>query len=264
MKKALSRIYLGAVYFFLYAPIAILILYSFNASKSRGNWGGFSLKWYGEMFADPSIMSALYNTIIIAVSAAIIATIIGSAAAIGMFYMKKLPQTAIMNISYLPVLNPDIVTGVALMFMFAFIKIPLGYGTLLLAHISFDIPYVILSVQPKLKQLDPHTVEAANDLGASDLYAFWNIVIPQIMPGIINGLLLAFALSIDDFVISFFTTGPGVSNISIYVYSMTKTGVKPTMNALSTILFLSVLAILLIVNARTTDIAKRRETEERI
>jgi spermidine/putrescine transport system permease protein len=246
------------VYFFLSVPLAILVLFSFNASKSRGNWGGFSLKWYGEMFSDPNIMSALSNTVTIAVLAAVLATIIGSAAAIGMFYMKKLPQAVIMNISYLPVLNPDIVTGVALMFMFAFIKMPFGYGTLLLAHISFDIPYVILSVQPKLKQLDPNTVEAANDLGAGDLYAFWHIVLPQIMPGVINGLLLAFALSIDDFVISFFTTGPGVSNISIYVYSMTKTGVKPTMNALSTILFVSVLAILLIVNARTSESEKRK------
>jgi len=246
-----ARSYMAIVFFFLYAPIITLIIFSFNNSKSRGSWGGFTLKWYVELFSNDIIMKALTNTIVIGVLSAVIATVIGTAAAIGIYYMKNWKKNIVMNISYLPVLNPDIVTGVALMLLFGVLKINLGFLTLLIAHISFNIPYVILSIQPKLKQLNKHTVEAANDLGASDLYAFQKVVLPQIMPGIINGLLLAFALSIDDFVISFFTTGPGVSNISILVYSMARTGVKPTMNALSSIMFIMVLALLIIINKRT-------------
>jgi len=252
--RMLKRIYLYIIFVFLYAPIVVLVVYSFNESKSRGHWGGFTLKWYLELFKDTEISRALYNTLMIAVLSAIIATVIGTAAAIGNHNKGRIKKAIVMNLTYLPVLNPDIVTGVSLMLLFVFTKaitqMGLGFFTMLLAHITFNIPYVILSVLPKLKQLNKHVYEAALDLGATPSYALWKVVIPEIMPGIITGLILAFTLSIDDFVISFFTTGSGVSNLSIYVYSMARRGVNPKINALSTIMFLTVLILLLIVNKR--------------
>jgi spermidine/putrescine transport system permease protein len=249
-----KRIYLYVIFVFLYAPIVVLVVYSFNESKSRGHWGGFTLKWYLELFKDTEISRALYNTLMIAILSDIIDTIIGTAAAIGIHDMKRVKKAIVMNLTYLPVLNPDIVTGVSLMLLFVFSKavtqIGLGFFTMLLAHITFNIPYVILSVLPKLKQLNKYVYEAALDLGATPLYALWKVVIPEILPGIFTGFLLAFTLSIDDFVISFFTTGSGVSNLSIYVYSMARRGVNPKINALSTIMFLTVLILLLIVNKR--------------
>ncbi|NSW90713.1 MAG: ABC transporter permease [Firmicutes bacterium] len=249
-----KKIYLYLIFLFLYAPIAVLVIYSFNESKSRGNWGGFTLKWYGQLLKDREIASALYNTLAIAILSSIIATVIGTAAALGIYNMKKIKKAIIMNLTYLPVLNPDIVTGVSLMLLFVFMKaftqIGLGFFTMLLAHITFNIPYVILSVLPKLKQLNKHIYEAALDLGATPFYALKKVVIPEIIPGIITGFLLAFTLSIDDFVISFFTTGSGVSNLSIYVYSMARRGINPKINALSTIMFLTVLILLLIINRR--------------
>ena len=218
MVKFLKRCYAAVVYAFLYAPILILVLYSFNDSKSRGAWGGFTLRWYNELLHNREILSSLYNTILIAVLSAAVATVIGTAAAIGLHGWRGYKRTIIMNITYIPVLNPDIVTGVSLMLLFVFIRIPLGFMTMLLAHITFNIPYVILSVLPKLKQLDSYLYEAALDLGATPWYAFKKVILPEIMPGIITGLLLAFTLSIDDFVISFFTTGPGVTNLSITVF----------------------------------------------
>jgi spermidine/putrescine transport system permease protein len=249
-----KRLYLYLIFLFLYAPIVVLVVYSFNESKSRGRWGGFTLKWYGQLLKDTEIATALYNTLAIAILSAIIATIIGTAAAIGIHNMNRLKKAIIMNLTYLPVLNPDIVTGVSLMLLFVFTKafthIGLGFFTMLLAHITFNIPYVILSVLPKLKQLNKHVYEAALDLGATPFYALRRVVIPEIVPGIVTGFLLAFTLSIDDFVISFFTTGSGVSNLSIYVYSMARRGINPKINALSTIMFLTVLILLLIVNKR--------------
>ncbi|NLO82658.1 MAG: ABC transporter permease [Clostridiales bacterium] len=252
--RLVKRIYLYLIFMFLYAPIVVLVVYSFNQSKSRGHWGGFTLKWYLELFKDTEISRALYNTIMIAILSAVIATILGTAAAIGIHDMKKIPKAIVMNLTYLPVLNPEIVTGVSLMLLFVFSKaitrIGLGFFTMLLSHITFNIPYVILSVLPKLKQLNKHIYEAALDLGATPFYALWRVVVPEILPGILTGFMLAFTLSIDDFVISFFTTGSGVSNLSIYVYSMARRGVNPKINALSTIMFLTVLILLLIVNKR--------------
>jgi len=251
-----KKIYLYLIFLFLYAPIIILVIYSFNESKSRGVWSGFTLKWYRELFNDREIASALYNTVAIAVLSSIIATIIGTAAALGIYNMKKFAKTIIMNLTYLPVLNPDIVTGVSLMLLFVFIKsftnIGLGFFTMLLAHITFNIPYVILSVLPKLRQFDKHIYEAALDLGSTPFYAISKVVIPEIAPGIVTGFLLAFTLSIDDFVISFFTTGSGVSNLSIYIYSMARRGINPKINALSTLMFTTVLILLLIINKRTS------------
>lgn len=254
VNRVLKKVYLYLVFIFLYAPIAVLVIYSFNDSKSRGRWGGFTLKWYAELFNDREIAQAVYNTILIAVISSIVATIIGTAAAIGIQNMKKIKKAIILNLSYLPVLNPDIVTGVSLMILFIFMKaytgMGLGFITMLLAHITFNIPYVILSVMPKLKQLDRNMYEAALDLGAKPGYALRKVIIPEIMPGIFTGLLLSFTLSIDDFVISFFTTGSGVSNLSIYIYSMARRGINPKINALSTIMFVLVLILLIIVNLR--------------
>ncbi|WP_176759015.1 ABC transporter permease [Alkaliphilus peptidifermentans] len=246
----LKKLYAFIIFFFLYAPIMVLIVFSFNESKSRGSWDGFTLKWYIELFQDRQIMSALYNTIVIAILSSTIATAIGTAAAIGIHNMKQFKRSMVMNLTYLPVLNPDIVTGISLMLLFIFLKIRLGFLTLLLAHITFNIPYVIISVLPKLKQLNKHIYEAALDLGASPSYALRKVIIPEIMPGIITGFLLAFTLSLDDFVISFFTTGSGVSNLSITIYSMARRGINPKINALSTIMFVTVLLLLIIVNKR--------------
>ncbi|HBG17622.1 MAG TPA: spermidine/putrescine ABC transporter permease [Firmicutes bacterium] len=261
VNRYLKRIYTALIYLFLYAPILILIIFSFNASKSRGNWSGFTLKWYLELFQDRQIMKALSNTMIIAILSSGIATIIGTAAAIGIHNMKRFKKAIMMNLTYLPVVNPDIVTGLSLMILFIFTNFQLGFLSLLLSHITFNIPYVILSVLPKLKQLDKHLYEAALDLGATPLYAYRKVILPEIMPGVITGLLLAFTLSVDDFVISFFTTGSGVSTLSITIYSMARRGINPKINALSTLLFLTVLLLLIIVNFRMSGEKIKKERE---
>ncbi|MDI9485002.1 MAG: ABC transporter permease [Bacillota bacterium] len=250
MVRFLKRSYIYLVFVFLYMPIAVLMVYSFNDSRSRGMWGGFTLRWYVELFQDRTIMSSLYSTLFIGVVSAIIATVIGTLAAIGIHNSRGIQKKLIMNVTYLPVLNPEIVTAISLMILFVFAKVRLGYLTLLLAHITFNIPYVILSVLPKLRQLNKHLYEAALDLGCTPARALWKVIIPEIMPGIITGLLLAFTLSIDDFVISFFTTGSGVSTLSITIYSMARRGINPKINALSTIMFTFVLLLLIIVNIR--------------
>jgi len=203
-----------------------------------------------ELFRDRAIMSSLYSTLIIGISSAVIATIIGTLAAMGIHNSRGWQKRLVMNVTYLPVLNPEIVTAISLMILFVFAKIRLGYVTLLLAHITFNIPYVILSVLPKLRQLNKHLYEAALDLGATPAQALWKVILPEIMPGIVTGFLLAFTLSIDDFVISFFTTGSGVSTLSITIYSMSRQGIRPTINALSTVMFTFVLVLLVIVNVR--------------
>ena len=250
MVRFLKRSYIYLVFVFLYMPIAVLMVYSFNDSRSRGMWGGFTLRWYVELFQDRTIMSSLYSTLFIGVVSAIIATVIGTLAAIGIHNSRGIQKKLIMNVTYLPVLNPEILTAISLMILFVFAKVRLGYLTLLLAHITFNIPYVILSVLPKLRQLNKHLYEAALDLGCTPARALWKVIIPEIMPGIITGLLLAFTLSIDDFVISFFTTGSGVSTLSITIYSMARRGINPKINALSTIMFTFVLLLLIIVNIR--------------
>ena len=255
-----SLIYSALVFVFLYAPIAVLIIYSFNASKSRGVWGGFSLKWYASLLRNTDIMNSLWTSIFIAVASSVIATVIGTAAAVGIYSMKKRAAAVFMYVTYLPMLNPDIVTGISLLLLFSFVGIKLGYPSLLLAHITFNIPYVILSVMPKLNQLDPFIYEAAQDLGASPRRAFISAVLPQLAPGIFTGLILAFTMSIDDFVVSFFTTGSGVNTLSITIYTMAKRGIKPEINALSAIMFTVVLILLVIVNLRSTrDIKKQEE-----
>lgn len=246
----IKRFYLAIIFIFLYAPIVTLIVFSFNDSKSMGSWHGFTLKWYGELFKNDSLMEALYYTILIALIASIIATIIGTITAIGIHNMRGKRKSLLLSVNNLPIINPDIVTGIALMSLFIFLKLTFGFNTMLLAHISFDIPYVILSVLPKLRQLPDNTIEAAMDLGATPFYALRKVVIPQIKPGIFAGFLMALTMSIDDFVISFFTTGPGVTNLSIEIYSMARRGIKPEINALSTIMFVVVLSLLLIVNKK--------------
>jgi spermidine/putrescine transport system permease protein len=248
VKRFLKWGYLALILFFLYAPIIVLILYSFNSSRSRGAWEGFTFRWYIEMLRDRQILTSLYYSLVTAIISSLAATIIGTMAALGIHNMKPLPQQATMNLTYLPVLSPDIVTGISFMLLFIFIQMRLGFTTLLLSHITFNIPFVILSVLPRIRQFDKSIYEAALDLGASPGHAFRKVVLPEIMPGVITGLLLAFTLSLDDFVISFFTTGSGVSTLSITIYSMARRGVNPKINAISTLLFVSVLLLLITVN----------------
>lgn len=234
----------------MYAPIFALVLFSFNDSKSMAHWGGFTFKWYQRLIHNESIMSALYYTIIVALLSSIIATIIGTISAIGIQKIRRRNRKILLNINYLPVLNPDIVTAVALMSLFGFIKMEFGFITMLLSHIMFNIPYVILSVLPKIKQLPQNIEEAAMDLGAKPIYALRKVILPQIKPGIISGFLIAFTMSVDDFIISFFNTGNGVSNLSIEIYGMARRGIKPEINALSTIMFVVVLGLLLLSNKK--------------
>lgn len=214
------------------------------------HWGGFTFKWYQSLINNESIMSALYYTLIVALLSSTIATVIGTISAIGIHKMRSKSRKIILNINYLPVLNPDIVTAVALMSLFAFLNIEFGFTTMLLAHIMFNIPYVILSVLPKVKQMPQNIEEAAMDLGATPMYALRKVILPQIKPGIIAGFLIAFTMSIDDFIISFFNTGNGVSNLSIEIYGMARRGIKPEINALSTIMFVVVLGLLLLSNKK--------------
>ena len=257
--KRFSYVYSVLIFLFLYAPIAVLIVYSFNSEKSRAKWGGFTLHWYRELFRDTEIMSALTTTLTVAALSSVIAVVIGTLAAVGIMAMNRRMKKLFMNVAYLPMLNADIVTGVSLLLVFMALGMRLGYMTLLMAHITFNIPYVIFSVLPKLRQLDPNLNEAAQDLGAPPWSAFLRVVLPEISPGIVTGFLLAFTMSIDDFVISFFTTGSGVSTLSIYIYSMARRGIKPEINALSALMFVVVLALLLIINLRSS----RERTDDR-
>ncbi|MGL4771964.1 MAG: ABC transporter permease [Clostridium sp.] len=253
IENFIKRFYLAIIFFFLYTPIITLIVFSFNDSKSMGSWKGFTLKWYAQLFSNERIMNALYYTLLIAIVASVVATLIGTISAIGIHNMTGRKKKLLLNVNYLPVLNPDIVTGIALMSLFVFLKVDFGFKTMLLAHITFNIPYVILSVLPKLRQLPDNTVEAAQDLGATPWQTMTKVIIPQIKPGIFAGFLMAFTMSIDDFVISFFTNGPGVTNLSIEIYSMARRGIKPEINALSTLMFLTVLILLFIVNKKSNS-----------
>ncbi len=253
VKKIFSRFYVGLIILFLYAPILILIVLSFNQSKSRSKWGGFTFHWYQELFRNEDIMSALTTTLIIAFSSALIATIIGTAAAIAINSMKRTPRTVLLGITNIPMLNADIVTGISLMLIFVALNFTLGFFSVLLAHITFNIPYVILSVMPKLKQLNPHTFEAAQDLGASPFYAFFKVILPDIFPGVISGFFLAFTMSLDDFVITHFTKGPEINTLSTKIYTEVRKGIKPEIYALSTLMFLTVLILLIFINRRSAD-----------
>ena len=254
--------YLGLMLLFLYAPIAILILFSFNSSKTMGNWTGFSLKWYEQLFGDSTIAGALWVTLSVAIVSAIVATVIGTLAAIGLHSMKKRNRAMIENVSQLPIVNPDLVTGISLMMLFAFLSIKGGYTRMFIAHITFNIPYVIFSVMPKLKQSSNLLYEAAMDLGCTPLQALMKVVIPDIMPGIVSGFILAFTLSLDDFVVSWFAAD-GVQNLSIYIYGIARRGINPKVNALSTLMFVAVVTLLLVVNLKAIREEKALETQNR-
>nr|WP_312983732.1 ABC transporter permease [Clostridioides sp.] len=222
-------------------------------------WDGFTFKWYGQLFQNEGIMSALYYTVTIAILASVIATIIGTISAIGILKMRGKGKKIILNINYIPILNTEIVTAVALMSLFIFVKMEFGFMTMLLSHIMFCIPYVILSVLPKIKQLPENIEDAAMDLGATPMYALRKVILPQIKPGIISGFLIAFTMSIDDFIISFFNTGNGVSNLSIEIYGMARRGIKPEINALSTIMFTVVLVLLLLSNKKQSIVGGNKK-----
>jgi spermidine/putrescine transport system permease protein len=254
VKNFLPKLYLVLIFIFLYAPIAVLIVFSFNSARSTMVWDGFSLKWYKELFSDRQIIRALVNTVAIALLASLFSLVFGTLGAIGIHKMTPLRKRMTLMVNNIPVLNPDIVTGVALMTLFLFCRMKLGFVTLLLSHITFCVPYVILSILPKLRALPREMVEAALDLGATPFGALRKIVLPEIFPGILSGTLIAFTLSIDDFVISFFTTGSGVSNLSILVYSMARRGINPKINAVSTLLFAVVLVLLLAINRKDSVI----------
>lgn len=247
-RKIRQDFYLTGILIFLYAPIATMIVLSFNSSKSRTQWGGFTLSWYTQMFSSRNIMDALYNTLMIAFLSALIATVIGTAAAIGINSMRRVPQGIVLGVTNIPMLNADIVTGISMMLAFIAFGISLGFQTILISHITFNIPYVILSVMPKLKQTSRSTFEAAMDLGASPLQAFFRVVFPDILPGVLSGFLLAFTMSLDDFIITHFTRGAGINTLSTLIYSEVRRGIKPSMYALSTVIFITVLVLLLISN----------------
>ena len=232
IKTTAQKIYLGLIFIFLYAPIVTLIVLSFNASKTRAKWGGFTTKWYAALFQNEQIMQALWNTLALAVLSALIATFIGTIACIAMQSMKRTSRTILMGITNIPMLNAEIVTGISLMLLFLSLGAKFGFGTILLSHITFNIPYVILSVMPRMKQLNP----------------FFKVVFPDILPGILSGFLMAFTMSLDDFIITHFTKGPGVDTLSTKIYTEVKKGIKPEMYALSTIIFVTVLVLLLLVN----------------
>lgn len=248
IRKYLEKIYLALIFILLYAPIVTLMVLSFNRSKTRAKWGGFTLRWYKELFQNGQIMNALYTTLIIALLAAAIATVIGTAAAIAIQGMKQRWRTIYMGLTNIPMMNAEIVMGISLMLLFIAFHITLGFGTILIAHITFNIPYVILSVTPKLKQTSRRTYEAAMDLGASPIQAFFKVVFPDILPGVLSGFMLAFTMSLDDFVITHFTKGPGIDTLSTKIYTEVRKGIKPEMYALSTLLFATVLILLLLIN----------------
>ena len=251
--KTLSKIYNILIFIFLYAPIAVMIVFSFNGIKSRSVMNGFSMQWYKALFQDSVIMNSLYLSIIIAVLAAVISTIIGTLAAVGINSMKGFKKRVYLTVNNIPVVNPDIVTAISMMILFVFIigffnTLEMGFWTLLIAHITFCIPYVILEVLPKLSGMDSNVYNAALDLGCPPVKAFVKVVIPQIKPGIITGMIMAFTLSIDDFVISYFNSGSSIQTLPVTIYSMTKKPYSPKVNALSTLLFVAVLLLLMIVN----------------
>ena len=253
--KTASKIYTALIMIFLFAPIAILLIYSFNEGKSLSVFSGFSLKWYRELFRDSETLNSVRNTLVLALSAALISTVIGTAAAVGIDKLRnRLLKGALNTVTNIPMINPDIITGISLMLMFVFVgrlfgaATSLNFYTMLIAHITFCLPYVILQVLPKLRQMDRSLPEAAMDLGCTPFRAFWKATLPEIMPGIVTGMLMAFTLSLDDFVISYFTTGNSFQTLPIRIYNMTKKTVTPKMYALATIIFFVILTLLLISN----------------
>ena len=253
--KPVSKLYTALILLFLFAPILILLVFSFNESKSLSVFSGFSLYWYRELFRDAETLKAVRNTLLLAVSSSLLATMMGTAAAVGIFRLRsKYLRTVLDTVTNIPMINPDIITGISLMLMFVFVgrlfgaATSLNFFTMLIAHITFSLPYVILQVLPKLQQMDASLPEAAQDLGCTPLGAFWKVELPEILPGVVTGLIMAFTLSLDDFVISYFTAGNGFQTLPIRIYNMTKKTVTPKMYALATIIFFVILALLLISN----------------
>ena len=287
MKKANrtgSRFLIGLMFLFLYLPIILLIVFSFNAGDSSAVWRGFSLNWYRELFQNRLIMESLYMTLLVSLLATVISTAAGTFAAIGLYSLSRRKRDAILVVNDIPMMNADIVTGVSLcLFFVAFFqgwggfarwfngvqstvelptRLTLGFGTLLLAHVAFNIPYVILNVSPRLRQMDKNLVDAAQDLGCTWMQAFWKVILPEIKPGIVSGALIAFTMSVDDFVISYFTAGSATSTLAMTIYGMTKRRITPEINAVSTLLFLTVLALLVVVNVREAQLEHQEASRE--
>ena len=264
MKKrpVFQKIYVWLIMAFFYLPIVYVVLFSFNESKSLTNFTGFSLKWYEKMFATRAMMESIYYSALIAVIATVVSTIVGTIVAIGLSKSSRFIKQLVTQVNNLPMLNPDIVTAIGLMLLFSTMNVPTGFGTLLLAHITFCIPYVILSIMPKLRQLDENLAEAALDLGCTPFPALYKVIIPQIKEGIVSGALVAFTMSFDDFVISYFTTGPGINNISTYVYATTKR-INPSVNALSTLIVLAITLILILSNVLPLIKSRRMKNDEK-
>jgi len=262
VKKIIQKGYIGLVLLFLYAPIFVLVVLSFNASKSRAKWGGFSLKWYKEMLSNEKILNALVTTLLLAFFSALLATVLGTVAAVAMNRMKKLPKAIMMSITNIPMLNSEIVTGISLMILYCTISFALGFSSVLLALTSAHMPYVILNVLPKLRQASRSTYEAALDLGASPISAFFKIVLPDIFPGVMSGFMLAFTLALDDFVITHFTKNAKVNTLSTVIYSETRRGIEPEIYALSTVMFVVVLVILIAINRSKAKVEERKAIQK--
>lgn len=261
-KSIFPKIYLGLVLAFFYLPILYVVLFSFNDSRSLTSFTGFSLRWYEQMFSNRTMLESIYYTVIVAVIATAVSTVVGTIASIGLSKSNRVIKEIVTQVNNLPMLNPDIVSAIGFMLFFSTLNIPTGFGTLLTAHIVFCIPYVMLSIGPKLRQLDDNLAEAALDLGCTPFQALYKVIIPQIKEGIVSGALVAFTMSFDDFVISYFTTGPGINNISTYVYSASRR-INPSINALSTIIVVVITAVLIIVNV-VPMIKERKQKNEKI
>ena len=256
VKNFFKRFYLALLLLFVYLPIVTLMVFSFNSGDSMAKWEGFSFNWYVEMINDPTLMEALWVTISIAILSSLIAVVLGTLAAIGISDYKKISKGIVTNITYVPIMNAEIVTGVSMLLLFIFLRIPRGYFTLLIAHVAFNVPYVIFSVLPRLRSLDKNLYEAALDMGATPTYALRKVLIPELMPGIATGAVMAFTMSFDDFVISFFSTQGYVNNLSTYIYSMAKVGIRPVINALCTVMFVVIITLLIVMNFKANRIAK--------
>ena len=266
--KTFGKIFNFCVYFLLYAPLLIMVFFSFNESKSTSVFTGFSLKWYQELFSKSDVIESLSNTLILAVLSSFIATVLGTVAAVGLYKMRnKFLYNTMNTVTNIPMMNPDIVTGVSLMLLFVFVgrllgmKEYLSFFTLLISHVTFNLPYVILNVLPKLRQTDEHLYEAALDLGCTPVKSFFKVVFPAIMPGIISGALMAFTLSLDDFVISYYTTGADFQTLPLKIFAMTKKTVKPDMYALSTLIFFTILILLIVINVVQEKSEKKAKGE---
>lgn len=265
----LSKLYIALVFIFLYAPMAVTMVFSFNGSESTYIMDGVSLQWYQRLFHDSMTMNALKNTVILAVISAVVSTFLGTMAAVGIYNMKnKYLKSSVMTVTNIPMTNPEIVTGISMMLLFVFVGVLLnrtnilGFTTILIAHITFELPYVILSVLPKLRQTDPRIFEAAQDLGCHPVKAFFKVVFPQIRMGIVSGAIMAFTLSLDDFIISYFTNGPDFQTLPIHIFSMTKKRVKPDMYALSTLIFVAIFVLLILMNIAQANSDKKQRKEK--